>query len=60
MFEEMKPAVELIGKGVILPNSNGLIFPFKAVSLKAIDLKILKIYENNIPQFLQINNLVLF
>jgi uncharacterized protein YfaS (alpha-2-macroglobulin family) len=57
MFEEMKPAVEMIGKGVILPNSNGLIFPFKAVSLKAIDVKILKIYEKNIPQFLQVNSL---
>ncbi|HEX8516228.1 MAG TPA: MG2 domain-containing protein [Bacteroidia bacterium] len=57
MFEEIKPAVELIGKGVILPNSNGLIFPFKAVSLKAIDLKILRIYEKNIPQFLQVNSL---
>ncbi len=57
MFEELKPEVQLIGKGVILPNSNGLIFPFKAVSLKAIDVKILKIYEKNIPQFLQVNNL---
>ena len=57
LFEELKPEVQLIGKGVILPNSNGLIFPFKAVSLKAIDLKILKIYEKNIPQFLQVNNL---
>ena len=57
MFEEIKPGVELIGKGVILPNSNGLIFPFKAVSLKAVDVKILKIYEKNIPQFLQVNNL---
>jgi uncharacterized protein YfaS (alpha-2-macroglobulin family) len=57
MFEELKPEVELIGQGVILPNSNGLIFPFKAVSLKAIDLKILKIYEKNIPQFLQVNSL---
>ncbi|MDQ3048211.1 MAG: MG2 domain-containing protein [Bacteroidota bacterium] len=57
MFEEMKPQVELIGKGVILPNSNGLIFPFRAVSLKAIDVKVLKIYEKNIPQFLQVNNL---
>ena len=57
MFEEIKPGVELIGKGVILPNSNGLIFPFKAVSLKAVDVKILQIYEKNIPQFLQINNL---
>lgn len=57
MFEEIKPEVELIGKGVILPNSNGLVFPFRAVSLKAVDLKILKIYEKNIPQFLQVNNL---
>ncbi len=57
MFEELKPEIQLVGKGVILPNSNGLIFPFKAVSLKAIDVKILKIYEKNIPQFLQINNL---
>jgi uncharacterized protein YfaS (alpha-2-macroglobulin family) len=57
LFEEIKPAVELIGKGVIIPNSNGLIFPFKAVSLKAIDVKILKIYEKNIPQYLQVNSL---
>ena len=57
LFEEIKPALELIGKGVILPNSNGLIFPFRAVSLKAVDLKILKIYEKNIPQYLQVNAL---
>jgi uncharacterized protein YfaS (alpha-2-macroglobulin family) len=57
LFEEIKPAIALIGKGVILPNSNGLIFPFKAVSLKAIDIKVLKIYEKNIPQYLQVNNL---
>ena len=57
MFEEIKPDVELIGKGIILPNSNGLIFPFKAVSLKAVDVKILKIYEKNIPQFLQVNSM---
>lgn len=57
LFEEIKPAIALIGKGVILPNSNGLTFPFKAVSLKAVDLKILKIYEKNIPQYLQVNNL---
>ena len=57
LFEELKPEIKLIGKGFILPNSQGLIFPFKAVSLSAIDVKILKIYEKNIPQFLQVNNL---
>ena len=57
VFEDIKPAVRLIGKGVIIPRSNGLIFPFEAVNLKAVDVKIIKIYENNIAQFLQVNDL---
>ncbi len=57
MFEEIKPQIQLVGKGIILPNSNGLTFPFRAVSLRAVDVKILKIYEKNIPQFLQVNSL---
>lgn len=57
LFEELKPALRLVGKGVILPSSNGLIFPFEAVSLNAVDVRIVKIYENNIAQFLQVNSL---
>ncbi len=56
-FEELKPLVKITGKGVILPNSEGLIFPFEAVNLKAIDLEVFKIYNNNILQFLQNNSL---
>jgi uncharacterized protein YfaS (alpha-2-macroglobulin family) len=56
-FEELKPEVKLIGKGVILPNSQGLVFPFQAVSLRAVDVKIVKIFENNVAQFLQVNKL---
>lgn len=56
-FDEILPAVRLSGKGVILPNSNGLIFPFEAVNLKAVDVKIFKIYEDNITQFLQVNEI---
>lgn len=57
-FEALKPQVQLVGNGVILPNSGrGMLFPFKAVSLKSIDVKIVRIYENNIPQFLQVNSL---
>lgn len=54
-FENIKPAVRLMGNGVILPNSNGLIFPFEAVNLRAVDVRIIKIFENNVAQFLQIN-----
>ncbi len=54
-FEATKPEIRLVGKGVIIPNSNGLNFPFEAVNLKAVDVRIIKIYENNVAQFLQVN-----
>ncbi len=56
-FEDIKPAVRMLGNGVIIPNSEGLIFPFEAVNLSAVDIMIVKIYENNIQQFLQQNRL---
>ncbi|MBX9851488.1 MAG: hypothetical protein K2X86_06985 [Cytophagaceae bacterium] len=55
-FEEIKPSVRLTGKGVILPSTDGLVFPFEAVSLRSVEVKVLKIYENNITQFFQVNN----
>lgn len=54
-FFNTKPAVEIIGKGVILPSTNGLVFPFKAVNLSAVNVKIIKVYEDNIVQFFQVN-----
>lgn len=57
-FENRLPSVKIHGKGVILPNSNGkIVLPFDATNLKAVDVAIIKIYENNIPQFLQSNKL---
>ncbi|TAJ11710.1 hypothetical protein DMA11_15785 [Marinilabiliaceae bacterium JC017] len=56
-FEALKPDVQLLGKGTILPNSKGLIFPFRAVSLKGVELRIIKIFENNVSHFLQANQL---
>lgn len=56
-FDQFKPAVELIGNGIIIPNSNGLVFPFRAVSLRAVDVRVIKVYENNVGRFLQDNRL---
>lgn len=56
-FEEPKPLVRIKGSGSILPNSSGLIFPFEAVSLKAVEVRVFKIFENNIHHFLQVNDL---
>ena len=56
-FTAVLPGIELSGNGVILPSSQNLIFPFKAANLKAVDLKIIKIFENNLPYFLQENDI---
>lgn len=56
-FHEAKPMLRMKGTGSILPNSQGLIFPFEAVGLKSVSVRVIKIYENNIHNFLQINNL---
>jgi uncharacterized protein YfaS (alpha-2-macroglobulin family) len=56
-FDDLLPAVELIGEGNIMPASGNLSVPFKAVNLSAVDVQILKIYSNNVPQFFQVNQL---
>jgi uncharacterized protein YfaS (alpha-2-macroglobulin family) len=56
-FEETKPKLNFAGKGVILPSSNGMSIPFEAVNIKAVDVTIVKLYENNVLQFLQTNDL---
>ena len=56
-FEDVKPQVKLVNSGVILPNSQELKFNFEAVNLSKVDVRIIKIYEDNVLQFLQDNNL---
>jgi len=55
-FEQLNPAVRFTGKGTILPSSDGLVMPFEAVNLKSVDVEIVKIFENNVIQFLQVND----
>ncbi len=57
VFEQVAPAIRFTSKGSILPSTDGLVLPFEAVNLNAVDVQITKIYENNILQFLQTNNL---
>lgn len=57
VFENHMPSVKIQGKGNILPNTGRLVLPFESINLNAVDVSIIKIYENNIPQFLQYNDL---
>jgi len=57
-FEEIKPEVKIEDQQrVILPSTDGLVFPFQAVSLSAVDVRVMRIFESNVPQFLQVNDL---
>lgn len=56
-FDQIKPNVRFIKNGTILPSSNNLKLNFEAVNLSAVDVKVYKIYKNNIMQFLQYNEL---
>jgi alpha-2-macroglobulin len=56
-FENRMPSVKIHGRGNILPNSGRLVLPFEAINLNAVDISIIKIFENNVPQFLQDNDL---
>ncbi|MCB8963568.1 MAG: hypothetical protein H6536_00825 [Bacteroidales bacterium] len=57
IFEDVKPGIRSLGSGTILPTSQGLVYPFEAVNLKAVTIEVIKIYENNIPYYLQVNTL---
>ena len=58
-FSEMnlKPQVEMATSAAILPDSKSLIIPFRAVNLYAVDLSVIRIFENNVLMFMQNNSL---
>lgn len=56
-FEKIKPDVKLLKNGVIMPDSFNLKINFKAVNLGAVDVTVLKIFSDNILQYLQRNEL---
>ena len=52
-FKALEPNLRLISNGVILPRSNTNPFYFETVNLAAVDVRVIKIYEDNMLQFLQ-------
>ena len=56
-FEDPKPDIRISGKGVVIPQGESLPFVFETIGLEAVDVRVIKIYEDNILQFLQGNDL---
>jgi uncharacterized protein YfaS (alpha-2-macroglobulin family) len=57
LFEQLNPEVRFIKSGTILPSSSNLRLNFQAVNLNAVDVKVYRIFENNVMQFLQENEM---
>lgn len=57
-FESLKPAVRFVDTDkTLLPSGNKNTIAFEAVNLSAVDVRVIRIYSDNVHQFLQVNNL---
>ncbi|HXH71628.1 MAG TPA: MG2 domain-containing protein, partial [Mariprofundaceae bacterium] len=56
-FDQPKPEVRFVGKGVILPDDAHLKVPFEAINVNSVQVTAFEIYPDNIGQFLQSNTL---
>jgi uncharacterized protein YfaS (alpha-2-macroglobulin family) len=56
-FEQLKPQVRLVSQGVIIPDALNTPFYFEAVNLSQVEVRVIKIFQDNILQFLQTSNL---
>ena len=54
--DAIAPAVKLAFTGSILPDATEVVLPFRAVNLSAVDVKVIKVYENNMLMYLQDNS----
>ncbi len=52
-----KPALKWLQSGNILPTAGSVNLPFAAVGLKAVDVKVIRILEQNVKVFLQDNDI---
>lgn len=52
-LNEIKPQVEIPIQGSILPDPSRMILPFRSVGLAAVDVSVIKIFENNVLYYLQ-------
>lgn len=53
-FERLKPQVRSVKTGLILPDGDdGLVYPFEAVNLTAVDVTVIQVLEKNILSYIR-------
>ncbi|MEG1587304.1 MAG: MG2 domain-containing protein, partial [Bacteroidales bacterium] len=56
-FHTNYPNLEFAGEGGILPESDKMVVPFFATNLRGVIVRVIRVYENNMGEFLQSNQL---
>ena len=56
-FADVKPGVRFAGRGVILPRADRLTVPVEVIGVHSLQLTAMQVFESNVGQFLQRNNL---
>ena len=56
-FRPPLPSIRFSGRGVIVPSTNGLSLPIEVTALTAIEIEASQVFEDNLPQFFQVNSL---
>lgn len=56
-MEDNLPAIRFTGNGVIIPQTDQLTIPFQAVNVRGVVVRVIKILQQNVGQFLQGNNM---
>jgi alpha-2-macroglobulin len=56
-FDEIKPKARFCGTGCIVPTTQGVTVPIEAVNLKSVHVQAFEVFEKNMAQFLQVNDL---
>lgn len=56
---KVKPQVKLAASTdkAIMPSSSGIVLPFEAVGLSAVDVTVTRVFEDNMLQYLQVNSM---
>ncbi len=56
-FDLATPELAAIRQGMIIPSEGKIIMPFNAKNLRYVDVEVFKLFQDNVLQFLQYNNL---
>ena len=56
-FGERHPTVEFGSNGIILPTSENLSVPIEVVNLRAINVQVTQVFDDNLGQFFQVNDI---